>query len=253
MDIDLRKFVGSALASCGLLLVALTQCAEAQKIGCKPATPCPCAADGTCHPQGPWGHTPTRWRPWPGDEVGLKKPTREEEEKQEQLTLDDIEFPPPEKEGQRGPNMPESRRKRSADSNEDAPITEPGEDPNQVPVGVQPEAQLPVEQPLPNEIPQGGLEIPGDVDFQQPVEDAPLPEAKPADDFDPFGSTGPNLQLPKTVKKPAAPIRRVPSTGPPALPASLKKFSRAMTPFQRRTMATMQSCNSAPGTVAQTR
>jgi hypothetical protein len=83
----------------------------------RPATPCPCAADGACQPNGPWGHVQTRWRPWPGDFVGEAPTPAEEAETREKLRLDPFELPLPEKEGQRGPNTskrPKARRAAEA-------------------------------------------------------------------------------------------------------------------------------------------
>ena len=66
----------------------------------QPATPCPCAVDGVCQPNGPWGHTPTKWRPWPGDVVGPASTPADEAETRERLQLDPFELPPIVKEGQ---------------------------------------------------------------------------------------------------------------------------------------------------------
>ncbi len=70
----------------------------------QPATPCPCAVDGVCQPNGPWGHTPTKWRPWPGDVVGPTPTPADEAETRDQLQLPPFEKPPIVKEGLRGPN-----------------------------------------------------------------------------------------------------------------------------------------------------
>lgn len=32
-------------------------------------TPCPCTADGSCSPSGPWGYSQTAWRLWPGTKL----------------------------------------------------------------------------------------------------------------------------------------------------------------------------------------
>ena len=90
----------------------------------QPVTPCPCAADGVCRPNGPWGHTPTKWRPWPGDALGEAPPSAEEAEAREQLQLDPFELPPITKEGQRGPNV----NKPPKAAREDATVGEPALD-----------------------------------------------------------------------------------------------------------------------------
>jgi hypothetical protein len=64
----------AALALPMLLTVAMGSGEFAFAItGNLPATPPPCAADGVCHPNRmTWGVYGTRWRPWPGEKVGIE-------------------------------------------------------------------------------------------------------------------------------------------------------------------------------------
>ncbi len=230
----LGKFKNVILIGFFVTLLGLACETEVNALDCQPATPCPCAADGTCRPQGPWGHSQTRWRPWPGDVIDSKQSTQEEEEKQEQLMLEPYETPIPEKEALRGAETPESRKKKPK-SDGGAIISDPlggaGQDlggpvPGEIPAA---EPQQPVAQP-------GGLDGFDLPEAEAPAEDAPLPEEEPLDDFDPFSDINQRMRAPKTVKQPAATTPQLPASGPPSLPASLQKLSQTMrpTPSQRR-------------------
>lgn len=218
--------LGSALATAACAL------------DCQPATPCPCAADGTCRPQGPWGHSQTRWRPWPGDVIDKKPTTVEEEQKQEQLRLEPYETPVPEKESLRGSETPESRKKKSR-TDDEAPAGDPlgglEQDLGGAFPGAEPavEPQQPIEQPQPFGQPAeiDGFELPGGAELEQPLEDAPLPEGKPLDDFDPFSDLNYKREVPRTAHQPATTSPQLPASGPPTLPASLQKLSRTMGPM----------------------
>lgn len=225
------------LAGVTVILFGSLLVIEASAGDCTPPTPCPCAADGTCHPQGPWGHSQTRWRPWPGDEIDQSSEELAEEELQEKGTLEPWETPPPEKEAVRGPATPKSRRKKSEETASDQPETQPVDigggigpaDVNQgLPGGVPaiPPAGVPAIPPA-----DDGLQIPEGGEFEQPKQDAPMPEADPEeglDDFDPFGQLEPTMPAPERAARRPLPA---PSNGPPALPASLKKISHRVLPL----------------------
>jgi hypothetical protein len=56
----------ASLATCWTIGVAVGR----SPLPLDPPTPPPCAADGTCYPNtGEWGYYPSRWRPWPGDQL----------------------------------------------------------------------------------------------------------------------------------------------------------------------------------------
>jgi hypothetical protein len=196
-----------------------------------PATPCPCAADGVCRPNGPWGYTLTKWRPWPGDKLGEDEPTAEETEIREELRLPGRELPPITKEGQRGPNVtkPPKRKREEADAIE--PVApEPQANPLE---GIDPagiggpdgfDLAPPAGDPL-----QPAIELQPEVNL---LED-PEPEADPIDDFDPFSQ----LNTPRGAPAPAsrrtslAPTAR--GDAPPELPPSLRKLTRRTAPSQK--------------------
>ena len=126
--------------------------------GCKPQSPCPCAADGVCRPnRETWGHYRTRWRTWPG-EVSRDEPTPADTPSAEERTLPPFETPTPEQEDLRGP-----AKDKKVDEQEEASAGEAD-----VPAPL-----LPGPETLPAIDPQGNqLELP-------PLEDAPpeLPES----------------------------------------------------------------------------
>lgn len=209
----------------------------------RPATPCPCAADGACQPNGPWGHVQTRWRPWPGDFVGEAPTPAEEAETREKLRLDPFELPLPEKEGQRGPNT--SKRPKARRAAEAAPEGRENDAP-------EPALPLPDLAPFEETKPEGGLQIPEDLDLNLPKVDqpemavppqprieqpeAPLEEEKPAerqDDFDPFSQLDHPGGVPGQTKRRASLVPPSQDDSPPALPASLRKLSKSAPPTYR--------------------
>ena len=233
----LRTKASGRLACVGLIAVLLGTDTTASATGFekRPATPCPCAADGACRPNGPWGHTPTRWRPWPGDIIGRPPTPADEVETREQLQLDPFELPEPEREGQRGPNITRPSRDRSDDEPEGDLAPEQGEVGNfDQELAPPQEVDLPL-QPLP----EAGLDVPNNLEFGAPADVAPEPElappeeAEPVDDFDPFGAID---RLPRSLLSSQSRLTKAPSgriDAPPALPASLRKLSRRSQSMRR--------------------
>ena len=79
----LTTTIGCALATCCTAGLAMGR----SPLPIDPPTPPPCAADGTCYPNtGEWGYYPSRWRPWPGDQLvptpSDAEPTPAEQESQ---------------------------------------------------------------------------------------------------------------------------------------------------------------------------
>ena len=224
-NINAKLWVAGITSLVGSLLLL----SEAEAVnGCRPKTPCACAADGTCAPSGPWGHSATKWRPWPGDDISVKSPDLDPDDAQEELVLPGSELPPAAKEDLRGSETPESRRKKSSRDDDEAAAEEPATD-----LGQELDAPLPKEEPLLEEEPQDlEFENPEPIQLEQPVEDAPMPEAEPVDDFDPFGSFDYGREVPKTARQPRQPTQQPKASGPPVLPASLKKLSRLNQPRQ---------------------
>jgi hypothetical protein len=204
----------------------------------RPATPCPCAVDGSCQPNGPWGHTQTRWRPWPGDVVSEAPTPAEEAETREKLRLEPFELPPPEKENQRGPNT--SKRPKAEKAAEGAPEAKD----NQAP---EPALPLPDLAPFEEAQPEGGLQIPKDLDLNRPagdqpveavppqpgIEQPPMPNeekkpGEPQDDFDPFSQMDRPGGIPGQSKRRASLIPPEREDAPPELPPSLRKLSRSV-------------------------
>jgi len=202
-----------------------------------PPTPCPCAADGVCRPNGPWGVTPTKWRPWPGDSLDKKPITAEEEETREQLQLPPFELPPIVKEGQRGPNItkpPKAKRDDDATTGDDA--VEAAEQ-----NALEPAAPLPVADPL-EAIDPEAFDIQDDFNLEPPVEgqapqddepqpefnleDEADPEVDPLDDFDPFSRLDRRKGAPATSVRRTSLAPAVRDDAPPQLPPSLRKLSR---------------------------
>lgn len=127
--------------------------------GCRPQTPCPCAADGVCRPKREtWGHYKTRWRTWPG-EIRGEQPTEADAPTAGKESLPPFETPLPELEDLRGPAKD---KKKSKDDKSEA--SGEGDKPAQLLPG--PEA-LPAIDPQSNQL------------QMQPLEDAPpqLPES----------------------------------------------------------------------------
>lgn len=105
---------------------------------CSPMTPCPCAADGTCHPKrDTWGSYQTRWRPWPGETVS-KAPTPVEPGKEDTTgeQLPKYVLPSPQQEDLRGP----VKRPKPA-----KPKDEPTEVPAEAPANPGPVDELPLD------------------------------------------------------------------------------------------------------------
>ena len=204
----------------------------ANALGPQPDTPCPCVAEGTCKPQGPWGYTQTQWRRWPGDTIERPEDVQAEEE-DIRGTLPGSELPLPEKEGLRGPEPQEDRRKKKKRREGLA-----GEIPAEVEPGEGVPAPFPAVEPPPELPPDLGPGLPDDVGPLQPEPAAEQPLEQPeaeeesADDFfDPFSQIESSLEEtaePATSTTQAPKLRQ--SNGPPPLPSSLKKFSRALRP-----------------------
>jgi hypothetical protein len=147
----------------------------------QPATPCPCAADGTCYPKrDTWGFYKTHWRVAPGDSIGIEPTPAAGETPEIRKQLEPYIRPLPEEEDLRGPAKP-VRPAAPAD---------------------QPAATAPAQQP-----PQGEGQPPA-----QEGEEAPA--AAPADALDLPGLPGLGPQ--GSVN----PLPRI-EEGPPALPRAL--------------------------------
>ncbi|QEG33758.1 calcium-binding EGF-like domain-containing protein [Bythopirellula goksoeyrii] len=99
--------LGMGIVGLGLsmeLLLGMAGQSDALANECQPPTPCPCAADGTCHPKSDtWGSYKTRWRPWPGDKVGLTPDEAEDTKSNIKQNLPTYQPPRPEQEELRGP------------------------------------------------------------------------------------------------------------------------------------------------------
>ena len=224
------KLESLAVACFAFGLVGTLLTIDARGIGCPPANLEACSVEGGCSPQGPWGYTQTKWRPWPGDEITRPEDVVAEEE-EKRGTLEGYEPPSPEDEGLRGSKKPDTRRKKkSTEEATEGPIGElPGELGDASP---EPEIGAPVPD-------AGGFEIPNGLDIPQPEPEGaqpelpqpgePQPEIDPADDFDPFSEMDrSNLpRLPKSLRSTTG-IPGEPNQGPPSLPSSLKKLSRTM-------------------------
>jgi hypothetical protein len=226
-----------ALASTAALLLGATLALDASAWQ-RPATPCPCAADGVCRPQGPWGHAMTKWRPWPGDTLGKDSTTVEEAETRKELRLPPSERPPITMEGLRGPNIikpPKPKR-------EEADPTEPAEDNMAEPAALEPEDNLleGFDPALPEGLDDFNLEPAGD-DLLLPGVEPPAgvdpppgeaePEVNPLDEFDPFSK----LDLPKNAPatRSTSLERPIHDDAPPQLPPSLLKLSHRSSPARR--------------------
>jgi hypothetical protein len=78
----------------------------------RPASPSPCAADGSCSPQQIWGYSQQRWRRWPGD-YDTGKPTEPTQAEGEDSLLKGIDPPGMEEEdAQAPPSIEESEEAR---------------------------------------------------------------------------------------------------------------------------------------------
>jgi hypothetical protein len=234
-----------ALVSTAALLLGATLALDASAWQ-RPATPCPCAADGVCRPQGPWGHAMTKWRPWPGDTLGKDTTTVEEAETRKELRLLPSERPPITMEGLRGPNITKPPKPRR----EEADPTEPAEG-NTVDNPAEPAAPEPVDNllegfgpALPEGLDDFNLEPAGDDPLLPGVEppagvDPPPgeaePEVNPLEEFDPFSK----LDLPKNAPatrratRSTSLARPIHDDAPPQLPPSLLKLSHRSSPARR--------------------
>jgi hypothetical protein len=154
------------------IVMGLTVAGPALAHGPHPATPCPCAADGTCYPKrDTWGFYRTNWRPAPGESVG-RTPTPAGQDAQERLQeLQPYVRPLPEHEDLRGPVRPTRPSTTNTEVNE-----VPAAGGQQPPAGAQPPANggevAPAEaQPL------DGLDLPG---FGPQGSFQPLPQIEDA-------------------------------------------------------------------------
>ncbi len=101
--------LGATMLGAGPLGVGV---AEATIPISRPASPSPCAADGSCHPQPTWGWTQQRWRRWPGD-YDTGKPAEPTKAVGEDSLLNGIDPPPMEDEdAQAPPSIEESEEAR---------------------------------------------------------------------------------------------------------------------------------------------
>jgi hypothetical protein len=218
----------------------------------QPATPCPCAVDGVCQPNGPWGHTPTKWRPWPGDVVGPASTPADEAETRDQLQLPPFEKPPIVKEGQRGPNKskpPKAKRVEDEAEAAEDDVLEPAD-------------PLPEADPL-EAIDPGAFEIQGQDEFnleppavEDPLKDTePLPgldqpdQAEPLDDFDPFSRLDPRRSTPAPANRRTSLAPPVFDDAPPQLPLSLRKLSRQPPPTLPATLRDSRFLRPAVATI----
>lgn len=73
-----------------------------------PPTPAPCAADGSCLPKrATWGYYGTSWRPWPGDNAGIRPTPAATPEERGDDELGGFAEPLPQEETKAGPNQPD--------------------------------------------------------------------------------------------------------------------------------------------------
>ncbi len=187
-----RGHAGKKLAAA--IVMGLSVAGSALAYGPHPATPCPCAADGTCYPKREtWGYYKTHWRIAPGESIGPPTPAGGIPEIKDQLQP--FIRPLPEEEDLRGPAKPV----RPAAPAEQPAATVEGQQPPQEGQGQQP-AQPANEAPA--AAPAGGLELPG------------LPGVE---GLGPQGSFKP---LPRIEE------------GPPALPSALSAALSSLPPQQ---------------------
>jgi hypothetical protein len=112
-------------------------------------TPPPCAADGTCYPNtGEWGYYPSRWRPWPGDQLEPTPAAAEPTPAEERISpeLGPTETPPPELEDATPPpSSPKREIKSAPPESDEAPPTSEGTTLPDVPL---PDDETPPASPL---------------------------------------------------------------------------------------------------------
>mgnify|MGYP001288014891 FL=1 len=115
------KFVATLLVGCCLQDLAVAQPGRAE-------TPCPCAADGTCHPRREtWGTYLTQWRVWPGEQANIVPEPEKAVESDIRSQLPIIERPRPDEEDLRGPAKPvapEAPQEPTAVGAEEVPAAE---------------------------------------------------------------------------------------------------------------------------------
>ncbi len=94
----------ASLLSLAVAALDMPNAAGAQVGVCRPGTPYPCAADGTCRPKREtFGSYHTRWRPWPGDPQQAVSTLDDDQTPDDKQELKGFERPTPEKEGNRAP------------------------------------------------------------------------------------------------------------------------------------------------------
>ena len=161
---------GLAIGMLALLVAGLSDWSHGNP--CKPATPCPCAADGICRPNTTtWGHYTTRWRTWPGEAAGRQPTPADGVPDDQPQPLPPYETPTPDQEDLRGPAKDKAAKKDRGDDAE-APAELPADEPGQL---------LPGPGELPAFDPQGSQQLPPR-DNQlvvPPMDDAPpaLPDS----------------------------------------------------------------------------
>jgi hypothetical protein len=188
------------------IVMGLTVAGPVMAHGPHPATPCPCAADGTCYPKrDTWGFYKTNWRPAPGEKVG-RGPTPAGQEAQERLLeLPNLIRPLPEQEDLRGPAKPTRPAAVNTEVNAASPENGPAAGGQQPPAGGQ--------------LPPAGAQPPANRGEAAPAEAQPL-EGLGLPGFGPQGSIQPLPQI---------------EDAPPALPSGL---NRALTALPNANSAT---------------
>jgi hypothetical protein len=176
----------------------------------RPASPSPCAADGSCQPQPTWGWTPQRWRRWPGD-FDTSKPAEPTAAEAEDSLLKGIDPPAMEEEdAQAPPSIEESEeaREEGAPDLNLPPLPAPAAPPAMGAPGMNAPAPA-----------APGLRAPG----QGAPNGAPAENGAPALPFPPFRGVNPPAPAPGAQLAP--PANSVPRTGsrpsgdaPPQMP-----------------------------------
>jgi hypothetical protein len=171
------------------IVMGLTVAGPAMAHGPHPATPCPCAADGTCYPKrDTWGFYRTNWRPAPGDNVGRVPTPAAQGLENLREQLEPFVRPLPEQEDLRGPAKPTRPS-----------VTTEG---NEAPAGRQPAGGQPA----------GGQQLPAEAGEAAPAEAQPLDGL----DLPGFGPQGSFNALPQL------------EDAPPALPTNLSRALTAL-------------------------
>lgn len=228
-----RTFKQSCLAASALTLILAGFESSSYAVGdclggCAPQVPCPCAADGVCRPKrATWGYSQTRWRTWPGEQLG-QQPTLADGATPDQVegeALVPFETPPAEQEDLRGP------AKAKVDRSDDEEATDEAID------GAvdDPAVLLPGPEALPAFDPQGNNQ---DDQFELPqMEDAPpaLPASlrQAARSLDMLQQTT-NQQPTTTQNIAASPVQQASWTGQPSI--ALINPASAIVPPQGETL-----------------